>query len=487
MTLLDLRTIPADSDSFLERPRSFSPLDVSKGTPPEDKTPISSLKPKSEFSEVPRKSSLSNLPVKGARDFYPAEMRLQKHIFETWRSVCESYGYEEYDAPILEHTDLYLAKGNQEIIDEQTYTFTDRGGRSLTVRTEMTPTISRMIAARRQEMAYPARLFSIPQCWRYERMQRGRGREFYQLNVDVFGIDDDRADLEAIQISDAILQAFGAKRSMYQIKIGSRKLTNSILGDYLGLNETQVALMIKLIDRMHKTVYSVFSAQVEALCTPSQRETGIPQKLLDILSVKSIDGLPDEIQQHESVKSLQSIGKSLVASGVTNHIYDPTLMRGFDYYTDVVFEVFDTHPDNNRSMFGGGRYDGLVAQFGVEPVSTVGFGMGDITLQNFLEAHELLPKLRTATDVYVVGIGETDTSVVANELRTMGLNIAVDGHRDVGKQFKAATKLGIRYALVVGEQEIADQQYKLKDLTTGEEQTLSAQRVVTTIKDHRKK
>src|SRR5688572_28524802 len=159
--------------------------------------------------------ALPTQPYKGARDFYPEEMRLEKYIFAKWREVCERFGYEEYDAPILEPTELYLSKGNEEIIKEQTYSFTDRGGRNVTLRTEMTPTVSRMVAARRQELAYTLRTYSIPQCWRYERMQRGRGREFYQLNVDLFGISGLSADQEMIQVSDAIMQSFGAKRSMY--------------------------------------------------------------------------------------------------------------------------------------------------------------------------------------------------------------------------------------------------------------------------------
>ena len=193
--------------------------------------------------------SLSKQPIKGARDFYPDEMRLQNYIFSSWRKVCELFGYEEYDAPILELTDLYLQKGNEEIINEQTYTFKDRGDRSLTLRTEMTPSVSRMVAARRQELAYPLRLYSIPQCWRYERMQRGRGREFYQLNVDLFGDESLNAELEMLQVTNQILKSFGAKPSMYTIKLNSRKLMNSLFTEMLKLDETQAATMGRLIDR----------------------------------------------------------------------------------------------------------------------------------------------------------------------------------------------------------------------------------------------
>jgi histidyl-tRNA synthetase len=426
-------------------------------------------------------------PVKGARDFYPEDMRLQNYIFDVWRSVCEQFGYEEYDAPILESTDLYLAKGNQEIIDEQTYSFTDRGGRNVTLRTEMTPTVSRMVAARRQELAYPARLYSIPQCWRYERMQRGRGREFYQLNVDVFGLDSLAAEQEMITMSDAILKRFGAKPKTYQIKVSSRKMVDIYMRDILGLDDTQAQSLIRLIDRMNKMETAKFVALVDAIFTPTQRENGTVQGLFEFLKAKSMKDLPDSVKALEPTIRLAELMERLAAAGIDNAAFDPTLMRGFDYYTDVVFEVFDTHPDNNRSMFGGGRYDGLVGQFGVEPVPTVGFAMGDMTLQNFLEAHELTPQLRSKTDLFVAVLGDVDVTAAVTELREMGLNVAVDySSRKVEKQIKAAEKLGVNYVLFVGEQELASGQYSLKNLKTGDDERHGLQRIVSTVRDYRK-
>ena len=430
--------------------------------------------------------ALSMQPVKGARDFYPEQMRLQQYIFGVWRNVCEQFGYEEYDAPILEPTDLYLAKGNQEIIDEQTYTFTDRGGRSLTLRTEMTPTVSRMVAARRQELAYPARLYSIPQCWRYERMQRGRGREFYQLNVDVFGVPGVAAEQEMIVMADQILKSFGAKRSSYTIKLSSRVLVDTYLRVNLGLDATQAQSLIRLIDRMKKMEAAQFIGLVDAIFTPSQREAGAAQALFAFLDAKTLAQLPADVQMLEAAVSLATLIEKLNAAGIDNAVFDPTLMRGFDYYTDIVFEVFDTSPENNRSMFGGGRYDGLVGQFGVEPVPTVGFAMGDITLQNFLEVHGLVPSLRPKTDLYVVVLGDVDPSGAANELREMGLNVAVDySGRKLDKQIKSAEKLGVHYVLFVGEAEIQSGQFSLKNIQTGAEERHGLQRIVSIVRDYR--
>lgn len=431
---------------------------------------------------------LSTQPYKGARDFYPEDKRLQKYMFNTMRKVVERYGYEEYDAPVLEPIEMYLAKSGEEIVHEQTYVFEDRGGRTVTIRPEMTPTVSRMVAAKRQELAYPLRWYSIPNLWRYERPQRGRLREHWQLNVDVFGLADMTAEAEVIQAADAILRAFGATHDMYSIKLNSRKLMDFIMHDYLNLNETQTHTIVKLIDRMHKMPAETFAAEVDAVFTPTQRDEGASNKLLGLLKIKQIAHLPEVIRKHQSITELKKLMEVLEDGRVTNAVFDITLMRGFDYYTDIVFEVFDKHPENNRSMFGGGRYDGLVGLFGVEPVPTVGFGMGDVTLQNFLEAHDLLPKLRPETDVYVVLIGDVydKAQKVIAELRDMGANVAVDTTgRKPDKQIKTAVKKGIHYAMFIGEKEIKEEQYVLRNLMTSVEEQHGTSRIVSIVKDWR--
>lgn len=433
--------------------------------------------------------ALSTQPYKGARDFYPEDKRLQKYMFAGMREVAERFGYEEYDAPILEPTDLFLAKGNQEIIDEQTYTFQDRGERSVTIRTEMTPTVSRMVAGKRQELAYPVRWYSIPNLWRYERTQRGRLREFWQLNVDIFGVEGVEAEHEVILVADRILKHYGAKSDMYVIQLGSRKLTEELFGGYLGLDHTQAETLIRLIDRMKKIAYESFVAQADAILTPTQREAGALDKLLGLLKAHNLNDLPAGFEAHPSLLQLKRLVSMLQDSHITNAQFDITLMRGFDYYTDIVFEVSDTDPENNRSMFGGGRYDGLVGLFGVEPVPTVGFGMGDVTLQNFLESHDLLPKLAPETDAYVVIIGANTYEKAQQplaELRDAGVNLAVDTTgRGVDKQIKTAVKKGLRYAIFIGEAELAAGQFKLRNLVDGTEDSHSLQRIVSLVRDRR--
>lgn len=426
--------------------------------------------------------SLSTQPYKGARDFYPADKRLQSRLFNTIRQVVEQFGYEEYDAPILEPLELYSAKTGEEIVNEQTYTFTDRGGRQVAIRPEMTPSVSRMVAARRQELAYPLRWYSLPVNWRYERPQRGRLREFWQLNVDLFGVAGIAAEHETIQVADAILQAFGASRSAYDIKLNSRKLTDFILQDYLDLNQTQAHQLIKLIDRMHKLEAASFKEQLQAILGNDQPKA---QQLEAVLKTTQLSDLPANLQDHPSVQELQQLIAMLNQSGISNVTFDATLMRGFDYYTDIVFEVFDTNPDNNRSMFGGGRYDCLVGLFGVEPVPTIGFGMGDVTLQNFLESHNLLPQPSSPTELYVALIGDLyePAQVAISELRSSGLNVAVDmTGRKADKQTKAASKMNLSWVLFIGQKELESQRFTLKNLQTGQSGEYSLKEVAKLVK-----
>ncbi len=272
---------------------------------------------------------------------------------------------------------------------------------------------------------------------------------------------------------------------MYSIRVNSRKLTQYLFGEYLGLNETQQEMLVRVIDRMHKLETASFLAQTDAILSPSQRDEGLLEKLQQILSVRSINELPADAKTQPAVLRLTQLLDLLDDSGVTNVRFDPTLMRGFDYYTDVVFEVFDESPENNRSMFGGGRYDGLVGLFGVDPVPTVGFGMGDVTLQNFLETHGLVPKLASETDVYAVLIGENmyeKSLPVIAKLREMGVRVAVDSTgRKIEKQIKTAEKKGIETILFIGETEIAAEQYRLKNLVSGFDETHSLERIVSFI------
>lgn len=435
-------------------------------------------------------TSLSSQPYKGTRDYYPADKRVQNYIFNVWREVAERFGYEEYGAPLLEPIDLYAAKSGQEIVNEQTYQFTDRGGRNVAIRPEMTPSISRMVAGQRQELGYPARLYSIAQFMRYERPQHGREREFWQLNLDMFGVDGAVADAEIIIISDAIMRSFGATNKMYTIRINNRRLINFMMADYLGLDVIQSELMIKLMDRKHKITPEQFDEQARDIFAPEQQATGM-SRIQVLLSASSMAELPPELRDSEPVREVAQLFTQLHEAGVTAAKFDISLMRGFDYYTGMVFEVFDESPENNRSMFGGGRYDGLVGLFGVEPIATVGMAPGATTTENFLQAHGLMPKFESTTDVYMIVLGENTlrgAQKVASALRAEGVKVAVDiTNRKLDKQIKAAVKMRVPYMLFIGEQELQDELYRLKDVKSEHEQTLGLERIVTTVADYRRR
>lgn len=425
-------------------------------------------------------AKLSTQAYKGARDFYPEDKRLQNYIFSVWKRVCERYGYEEYSAPVLEPIDLFTAKTSDEIVNEQTYSFTDRGGRTVVMRPEMTPSVSRMVAARRQELAYPVRWYSIPDCWRYERPQRGRNRQFWQLNVDLFGVGTVDADLEIISLADALMKEFGADDSMYQIKVNSRKLINLIMSQYLELDAAQAKQMVSLLDKKDKLKAADFVEQARLIFKEDQQADGL-QKVKALLKAESLADLPQLLRDSQAVKEIQILFTLLAEHQITATTFDITLMRGFDYYTDIVFEVADLDPENNRSMFGGGRYDGLVGAFGVEPVPTVGFGMGDAPIENFLESHNLLPKLESTTQIYAVIIGDVlkEAQDIVRQLRSRGLNVAVDlTGRKPDKQIKAALKMGVPYLLFIGEEELKNQKFILRKVESQKEDVLSISELV---------
>lgn len=424
-------------------------------------------------------TALSPQPYKGTRDYYPEDKRIQNYIFDVWRRVVERFGYEEYGAPILENLDIYAAKSGQELVNDQTYTFTDRGGRTVAIRPEMTPSISRMVAARRQELAYPARLYSIANFMRYERPQRGREREFWQLNVDVFGVDTIAADTEIITIADAILKEFGAGKDDYVIRINNRKFIHFMMAEYLGLGAEAALQMTKLFDRRGKITEQDFDEQAAEILGADQ--AGDITKIKQVIDAKDIESLPDELRRSPALEEITALFDGLKKAGVTNTVFDATLMRGLDYYTGTVFEAFDTHPDNNRSLFGGGRYDGLVGLFGAEPISAVGMAPGNTMIENFLDVHGLLPGNTSKTCAYVVVINEVfdDANALATQLRAGGLNVEVDiTGRKLDKQIKTAVKKNIPYLIFVGAHDAETGQYSVKNIETEAEEKLTPAAII---------
>lgn len=412
---------------------------------------------------------LSTEPYKGVRDFYPTDYAVLSSVFATLREQLGLWGYEEYAASPLERAELYEAKTSEEIVSEQTYTFEDRGGRRVTLRPEMTPTLARMVAAKRRELVFPLRWFSIPNVFRYERPQRGRLREHYQLNVDILGLSGIEADIEVVAIAANILFSLGAKEEDFHIRINSRKLLTAAC-NAAGLTEEVARSYMRILDKKGKISREEYDARVAQL-------TNTDPLSLIVARHSDIQDASDEITK---------VQEALNRLGVRNTVSEPTITRGFDYYTGIVFEVFDTDPENSRSLFGGGRYDGLVAAYGSEPIPAVGFGMGDVTLLDFLTTHNLLLRGAGTPDLYLGTLSSEDipyAQELAQQLRAQGIRTFVNlTVKSIGDQVKDADRRNIPYFAAFGPEERDSGTLKLKELATGDVTEVTAEESASVIK-----
>lgn len=420
--------------------------------------------------------ALSTQPYKGTRDFYPEDMRIQRWMFQRMREVVEKFGYQEYDGPMLEPFELYAAKTGEEIVNQQLYWLMDRGERKMAIRPEMTPTLARMVAGKIHELPRPIRWFSIPNLWRYERPQRGRLREHWQLNVDVLGGDPLLADAEILTLALEIVRGFGGEKFV-SIKINNRRLMDHLFTEILGLTP-EVALQItKAIDARHKIGEEAYQKWLSDLGLNSEQ-----QEKMESFFQSPFEKIAKEYPC-PGVSELAALFQLLEESGVREFIeFDPMIMRGMDYYTGTVFEMYDHSPENRRAMFGGGRYDNLVGLFGKDKLPGVGLGWGDVTLRNFLETHNLLPKLSATVDVFVA-LPKLEwrpaAEKIARELRDRGFRVMTPLEQGgFGPQLKMASKHGARFAILFGESEYAEGKAILKDLVHGSQATYPLDSIV---------
>ncbi|MGV9295847.1 histidine--tRNA ligase [Amycolatopsis sp. NPDC003676] len=412
---------------------------------------------------------LSTAPVKGTRDFLPAEMSVRTQVFGHLYDVLERYGYLRYDGPILEQAEVYERKSGQEIADQQLYTLTTRGGERLALRPEMTPSVARMIAGHAKSLSFPVRWYSHPNCHRYERPQRGRVREHWQINADIFGSESANCEIEMFELIHDLMGAVGATPDMFAVRVNDRNLLSSALTDVVGISPDHLPQVFALVDRWEKT-----SAEEHAA---SAAEIGLSdkqyEKLAETLSAGPalLDELPAEVKAESNlVKVLSSSAASLVR-------YEPLIVRGLAYYTSTVFEVFDTSPQNRRALFGGGRYSNLASMFTKEQISGIGFGMGDVTLMDFLDTHGLTPQPRSEVDVTVIPVTEEladPARDVATTLRKAGLRTSTPLElRKLGKELTRADKAGAIAVVIVGEEDWAAGRVTVRSLATREQQQVA--------------
>jgi histidyl-tRNA synthetase len=412
--------------------------------------------------------------LKGTRDFYPEDMAIRTWIYDVLREVSEGFGYQEYEGPFLETLELYAAKSGEELVKEQSYVFPDRGGDLITLRPELTPTLARMVAQRQRQLVYPLRWWSWGPMWRYERPQKGRSREFFQWNVDLIGADAPEADAEVVAVIATFFKRVGLNSDQVVILINNRKLVDAELAR-LGIAQEKRPIVSRLIDRRDKMAPTDWEAYA----------------LESALNQEQLDGLKDTLANQDlwqNSEDLVRFFKAAEALGIREYLqFDASTIRGLDYYTGTVFEAMDISGEVRRAILGGGRYDNLLEAVGGDPLPGVGFAMGDVVISLILGGLGLLPTDmgRSPAPVLVTVFDEERqpaSMALAGELRQAGLKIATypEAAR-LPKQFKYADKMGMRLALVLGPDEVSNGTVTIKDLKTGEQNSLSRQNLVETI------
>ena len=421
--------------------------------------------------------------LRGTRDFLPNEMAARKKVFSSIKKTVEEFGFFETDTPAIELFELYSIKSGEEIIEEL-YAFQDKGGRMISLRPELTPSVVRVLVSRAKELSFPVKWYSIPRLWRYERPQSGRLREFYQLNIDIFGSEDPRSDSEVISCAIKLLCDLGFDESDIEVRISDRRMLHEFLLN-LGIDSYQDVL--KIIDKREKVSENDFN---EMLTEIGMSATQI-KEIEDFLNskgnfLKSIENL-SKIYKGEGIsnviESLRKIAENLNDRGYEKFTtFDPSIVRGLDYYTGMVFEVHDRKREF-RALFGGGRYDNLAELFGGEHIPAVGFGMGDAVLELMMRRKNIWPEEKVEIDVFIATIGnvEKEVSKLLTSLRNSGFRVDFDFmSRNLSNQMKFANKLGANSLLIIGERDLKEGNLTLRDLKSGEESKISFDKFVST-------
>ncbi len=415
-------------------------------------------------------ANFSALP--GFRDFYPEDFAVRAHIVRTWREVARRYGFQEYDGPPLEPLDLYVEKSGPEIV-QQLYNFTDKGGREVAMRPEMTPTLARMAGARAGGLRKPIKWFAVPQLFRYERAQRGRLREHFQLNLDVLGEEDVAADAELLAAAIDMLRAFGLTEADFVARVSDRRLLRALLLE-AGVPEERLVLVYNIVDKLERETPEALTRRLTG-----EAELGeeVAAATLAIFRHRDFDAVREAYGAREGVApEIERMGQlfaQLEAMGLGAFVrFDLTIVRGLAYYTGTVFELFDARGEL-RAICGGGRYDDLLRRVGGADLPALGFGMGDVVLRELLADRGLLPDASPSLDYYLVAVTpeqRADVLALAHRLRDAGRSVEYAlKHQGVGKQFKNASALGARRTVVLGPDEIAAGVAVVKEMESGEE------------------
>ena len=406
--------------------------------------------------------------VRGTRDFYPEDMRIRNWLFDNFRAAARSHGFEEYDSPVLEHEDLYTRKQGEDIT-QQLYNFEDKGGRRVALRPEMTPSLARMVMARAGAMPTPIKWFSIPQCWRYERTQRGRGREHYQWNVDIWGSDAVQADAELLSVLVSFFNGVGLNADDLVIRISSRKVLEEVLGS-LGISGDAFAATCIIVDKMDKLPADVVEQQLS--------EQGLASDAIgtirSTLGLSDLDSLASALGEgSEAVAELATLFDLIDSYGIADWVtFDASVVRGLAYYTGPVFEAHD-RGGKLRAICGGGRYDRLLSSLGGNDMPATGFGFGDMVIMELLNEKGLVPDLPSGNEDIVIAIDESLRGAamsVASKLRANGrtVDLVLEDKR-MKWAFRHAERTGAQRLVMVMPEEWAAGNVRIKELESGEE------------------
>ena len=407
--------------------------------------------------------------LKGFREFYPDEMSARRAVTDTIEDRVRRYGFREIGTPALERTQLYTDKSGDEIVEEL-YAFEDKGGREVALTPELTPTVARMVVGKGSALQKPIKWFSTRPFWRYEQVQQGRFREFYQTNIDIFGSDHPEADAEILAVAADVMTDLGLTEEDFEFRVSHRDILGGLLESMDSDVETGEA--IRAVDKKEKIdTEAYYELLVDSGLTRSEAES-----FDSVLGTDDLDDLVDFAgtdRVEAAVENLRAVLEATASFGVREHCeVSLETARGLDYYTGVVFECFDTAGEVSRSVFGGGRYDDLIEGYGGQPTPAVGVGIGHETLSLLCQHAGVWPEEGSETDYYVLTVGDTrETALeIAQELRGLGHTVETDlSGRGFGDQLSYADGIGAETVVIVGEQDLADDAVTLKDMASGDQ------------------
>jgi len=413
--------------------------------------------------------ALTKSPYRGTRDFFPKEMRLRNFIFQRMAEVSEQYAYEPYDGPLLEEVELYRAKSGDELINTQIYSFVDRGEREVAIRPEMTPTLARMVAQVHREIAKPIRWYSVPNLMRYEKPQRGRLREFWQYNADIFGAGQN-GEIEILQLAVSLLKSFGANDKHFEVLINDRRFVDVVFEKLIGLGPELTKKLYKLVDAKNKMPAEKFAAEVRTI-TNDEAKAKIFENFVSLTSPSDIKNFIQLYSiEEDAIAPLFGLFTKIESLGLSPYVkFDPSIVRGLDYYTGMVFEIFDKNPENRRAIAGGGSYANLLQIFNESPLEGIGIGLGEVPLTDFLTTHQLVPDFSKAEIDYLLSYLVPEAEAVVNELaqnlRHKKMKVEVYfGDAKPKKVFSYSEKKNFKFVGLVGEEELKTNSIKMKDL-----------------------